>query len=285
MKKLLFTTSYSIISYNTEKVGLKSLDPECIHEWSSSPKNKFELWQHHRLWLVDKLQGTAHVKTTFGEFDLEEHKCYFIPAATLIETSINGVMIQTHLEFLINSLSFDFTRFTLFNPISENFITVKTLLKNFITIGNYVQPITNESNSVLAIILSFFNIVPSKQSTDPFFIKVLTYIEENVTTKCSTKDLALHFGYTTSFFCTKFKDIFKMSPQQFILEKKIDYSKILLLTTNKTINEISKICGFSDPLYFSRVFKKRTRFSPTTFKSTFMKVRNSSRGTKNNKLT
>ena len=40
----------------------------------------------------------------------------------------------------------------------------------------------------------------------------------------------------------------------------------LLHSTNLTITEIAQSCGFNDPLYFSRIFKKKYNTSPTQFR-------------------
>jgi AraC-like DNA-binding protein len=38
-----------------------------------------------------------------------------------------------------------------------------------------------------------------------------------------------------------------------------------------SISAVSEACGFSDPLYFSRVFKKRFGKSPVAYRKEFVK--------------
>ena len=40
----------------------------------------------------------------------------------------------------------------------------------------------------------------------------------------------------------------------------------LLNDVDKSINEISSIVGYSDPLYFSRIFKSVTGMAPTRYR-------------------
>jgi len=51
-----------------------------------------------------------------------------------------------------------------------------------------------------------------------------------------------------------------------IHEYVIEEAKLLFSTSNKTVSEISDIHGFEYPNYFSRLFKKKTRLSPTEYR-------------------
>ena len=60
------------------------------------------------------------------------------------------------------------------------------------------------------------------------------------------------------------------TPIDFLLEKKIEYAKILLtsygMDGSMYIKEIAFMAGFSDPYYFSKVFKKLTGVSPRQYR-------------------
>ena len=57
-----------------------------------------------------------------------------------------------------------------------------------------------------------------------------------------------------------------MSPKQYILEKKIARAKEFLDATEASILEISNSVGFLDPLYFSRIFKKKVGVGPEEYR-------------------
>jgi len=42
-------------------------------------------------------------------------------------------------------------------------------------------------------------------------------------------------------------------------------AKALLRSQDMTVSEISARLGFQDPAYFSRIFKKKTGFSPSAY--------------------
>ncbi len=57
------------------------------------------------------------------------------------------------------------------------------------------------------------------------------------------------------------------TPYNYLLNNKIEIAKQLLTNTSLSVSEISDRLSFSDPHYFSRIFKKKTGFSPTYYKT------------------
>jgi len=53
----------------------------------------------------------------------------------------------------------------------------------------------------------------------------------------------------------------------FLIEYRIERAKEMLLEPGAAIKQVSAACGYSDPNYFSRLFKKATGLTPTAFSS------------------
>lgn len=51
--------------------------------------------------------------------------------------------------------------------------------------------------------------------------------------------------------------IYRTTPMQFITSIRITNAQMLLETTNYAVNEIARIVGYDNPLYFSRLFHKQ----------------------------
>lgn len=84
------------------------------------------------------------------------------------------------------------------------------------------------------------------------------------------RELCKASGLEYAYFSELFKKAYQMSPVEFVTNMKIDYAKELLATNRYSVTEISKLCGFNDVFYFSKVFKKKTGFSPTKYPISFI---------------
>lgn len=82
--------------------------------------------------------------------------------------------------------------------------------------------------------------------------------------------LAQHCGFSKDYFRHLFKQIYGVSPTQYIANQKIILIKDRLLSSNKSIKEISLLSGFYDENYFSRFFKKHTGLTPNEFRKKYM---------------
>ena len=74
-------------------------------------------------------------------------------------------------------------------------------------------------------------------------------------------------GYSPSHFRKLFKAATGQPPLSYFNHMKIEYAKTLLRQGGKqvSVHEIAESAGFSDPLYFSRLFRQYTGTSPSVF--------------------
>ncbi|MBQ4145976.1 MAG: helix-turn-helix transcriptional regulator [Clostridia bacterium] len=96
---------------------------------------------------------------------------------------------------------------------------------------------------------------------------VIEYIDKNFDKELSLKNLAGIINCDEYRLCRLFKKILKTSVVNYINFTRISHAQNMLLDSNKTITEIALSCGFSSVQYFNRVFKKRMKCSPKTFKA------------------
>lgn len=85
---------------------------------------------------------------------------------------------------------------------------------------------------------------------------------------------------SVNWFIRNFKKYTGSTPMQFIVGIRINNAQMLLETTTYSINEISKIVGYDNQLYFSRLFHKWKGYSPREYRKlkTNMKSTKRSRG-------
>lgn len=95
--------------------------------------------------------------------------------------------------------------------------------------------------------------------------EVLTYIKDNLESDLNTKALSEKFGYSEEHFCRLFKESTKVTPTNYIKINRLNKAVNLLSTTDYSIGEISALCGFNEPNYFTRCFKAHFGKSPTEY--------------------
>jgi two-component system response regulator YesN len=82
----------------------------------------------------------------------------------------------------------------------------------------------------------------------------------------TTYSIARQFHISQSYLCHIYKSIEKNSINNVITQLRIERAAGLLHTGDLSINEISRMVGYSDAHYFTRVFKKIKGLSPSDFK-------------------
>ena len=92
------------------------------------------------------------------------------------------------------------------------------------------------------------------------------YIHENYKDPIVIRDLAEKYHMTYNWFIRCFKDFTGTSPQAYLTDIRLEKAKDLLSNAPFQIGEIAELVGYSDPLYFSRIFKKKTGCSPKEYK-------------------
>lgn len=82
----------------------------------------------------------------------------------------------------------------------------------------------------------------------------------------SVKDYARISNLSVYRFIHKFNEYTGLSPMEYLMRIRIDKAKEYLTGSSLNIKEISSIVGYENPLYFSRVFKKKAGVSPSEYR-------------------
>ena len=141
----------------------------------------------------------------------------------------------------------------------------------------YIRRIKRKQRETLEAYLNLMeSITPSPEMApttntteiDPTLQRVMDFIEQNIgNAEATVGDMAAAAATSRSGLQRKLKQAMGITPQDLIREARIKHACQLLRQSDKTIAEVAYACGFADPKYFSRCFKKSVGQSPTDFKN------------------
>ena len=95
---------------------------------------------------------------------------------------------------------------------------------------------------------------------------ILNYIEEHYYEDITIDELS-KIGLMNKLKLTRyFNEYLKCPPKKYLFNYRINKAKTLLLQTNHKVNEIAFSVGYSNPLYFSTIFRQETGLSPREFR-------------------
>lgn len=254
---------------------------KCPHD-----ESKTHVWWHNNFFAY-VLAGETVMKTPQGEYNIKSGDCVFAKKGSIItygdshdefcellvfvpDSFIRSV-IQKHkiplvaervgkqsdtilplsadnvlLSYFHSLLSY----FPLPSPPSATLLRLKfeELIVNILSAGNHL-PLRCYFNEVCLC---------SKPS-------IKEIMEANFFCNLSLDEFARLCARSLSTFKTEFQTVFQTTPGKWLQEKRLEYSRYLLETTNDSVDEICNLSGFENRSHFIRVFKNRYGFTPGKF--------------------
>lgn len=154
-----------------------------------------------------------------------------------------------------------------FEPVTkepEIVQSVKEILRLHET-GDAVSDIIAVGEIYRLIGLLFKHCLSSEQTLSPDsgrFKAILDFVNQSFCDNISSSTLSRRFGYDETYFCRRFKAVTGLSPMIYIRILRLEKAKKLIKGGNITLSDVAVSCGFSDPGYFSRCFKKHFGVTP-----------------------
>jgi transcriptional regulator GlxA family with amidase domain len=112
------------------------------------------------------------------------------------------------------------------------------------------------------------NAVKSAQEKkrETYLEQAIQYMNVHMSGSISLTELANHVGVSKQHLIFLFNSETGVTPIEYFLRLKIQRAGHLLDLTEMSIKEVSSTVGISDPYYFSRLFKKISGFSPSSYR-------------------
>ena len=259
MKESIFDTgTYSVVAAVNCEVG---------NEWNFVKwDNNHPQIQYHRLYFLT--EGSATLRLYDRDIELTAGNVYFAPAFSIKESRIDGKMNKYYIHFQSGSAFLSLYRY-----LSDKYSTPATEQTEYLfktVTENYNDDSVSARFKVqgaMNLILSDF--VSELTSSVPDLVKfdeVLKYIEANYKNRITLEELASIMNISTMYFSNYFKRVFRISPKQYVLNKRLTESQRLLLEGRMSVKEIAYEVGFENANYFSEFFSQKVGISALKFR-------------------
>lgn len=248
---------------------LSGAETLCGNDWSSGSKMQSD--EFNRLYCV--LEGKAIIEGNRGRMVLEPGYIYLIPGQYKFShncpESMQLLWVHFQLEFLpgLDVLQ-QFKPESFYQASKADIGNFKYMLSHLETPS---PKISIELSALLLRLLKPFmpddwQVIQPTPENEERLKPVLELLNNRYNQPFDLRATAKLVNMNPAYMSDLFRRTFGASPSRYLMNLRIRRAQNLLLTTDRRISDIATECGFEDPLYFSRIFRKRCRFSPRKFR-------------------
>lgn len=237
--------------------------------------------------IIFVVQGSVTIRINNDEICIREGEFFFLPPNTVFSLSgrdcenllvalLYDSSLLTHLKSG-NSLHFHLDKyrsilaenmFFFASPVSDLLSIVYELSKGSAT-KSYA--VLSKFYSMIAFFLDngLLTEIPTRTAqaeTHPQIDRLLSYIYDNYASAISLKDIAGTTHYSYTYLSALFKETVGIGFNEYLTTFRINRSLHYILRTDKSIGDISTLCGFLDAKAFIRSFKKIMGVSPAKYR-------------------
>ena len=155
-------------------------------------------------------------------------------------------------------------------------LLLRSSLSKIIQEKNGVLPFWERkcSNLTEGLLIRLAKVFHETQNTDTkqygeLLLGLRNYMQEHLEEEWSVARMAEEVGLSSSRFSVLYKKRFGRSPNEDLIEMRLEKAKLLLIATNRCLQDIAQTCGFQNEYYFSRVFKSRENVTPGNYRREF----------------
>lgn len=223
------------------------------------------------------LDGKGALEYDRQHRELETGDCFFIDCRSpysyqsdqdapweLVWVYFNGCTTEEYYKLFRAQLPF------VFHPLSTmKFVSqIQEILR--INAESYADTEVLTSELLVSLLTMLLTVNSIAEETDTVLQSklktILSYIDANFTAELRLDELANRFDISKYYLTREFKQAYGETIFQHIIGLRINYAKRLLRFTDKSVEEISALCGFNDQSYFSKQFKKAENITCLAFR-------------------
>jgi AraC-like DNA-binding protein len=204
---------------------------------------------------------------------LKEHEIAFIPANTEFHRIAEDFPTYYHISFHADAE----------HPFRRDLAPCKLSLpkEQAVPIFNSMErafPIPDNRELIIHLVERILteNYLFGKSPKEKFphmseeVLNTVRYMNRHLDEPLDIETLATRVYLSHSGLIWKFKRELGTTPSQYLILLRLRYAKQLLLNHPYNINEISEMCGYTNPFYFTNAFHRYAGMSPTEFRKYYL---------------
>ena len=96
--------------------------------------------------------------------------------------------------------------------------------------------------------------------------RAVRFIEENAGRRFHVREIAAALRLSPGYFSHAFKESFGRSAKAYIIERRLEHAKHLMVESAANLAQIAQACGFADQAHFSRTFNNWVGETPSRWR-------------------
>ncbi len=239
--------------------------------------DEFRLTSAKKSWdmLIMVLEGecTISFKEEQKTVTVSKNEIAFMPAGLEFERKVTKTLTCYNMEFFAQAdhpFYLSASRGKINIPPEQTEAIFESMKHAFFRSDNRVL-ITHILEHIFAENYLFGN--KSKAKARPFSkeIEIATrYMRNNLNKKIDMDELAKQVFLSHSGLIWKFRQELGTTPSNYLSMLRLQNAKSLLLNCPYSITQISEMCGYSNPYYFTNAFRRCWGMSPTEFRKYYL---------------
>ena len=262
------------LPFNVLVAGISEKNPDysnTIHPNGSS----FHYYQFEYV-----VSGQGSIEINNRTLNLSAGDFFFIRKneTRTIRTNKNDPMVKLYisakgepLDSILSAYNFNEDALVLKVDLKEQFDEIIEIIKTS------TESIPDICNRLSVIILQIIQKVHKQRKkvlsdrTQDVALRILDYIESNLNRNLTLDELCRQFFLGKTQLISVFKRKHRQTPLSYHQKRKIDVAKNYLRISGIKTADLAEFLGFSDAIYFSKVFKKHTGMTVREYKSAIKK--------------
>jgi AraC family transcriptional regulator len=114
-------------------------------------------------------------------------------------------------------------------------------------------------------VFSLSEIAPQKGLPPRQLQRAIDYIKSHLHENLQLAKIAEVTGFSTTYFCTLFRQSVGVTPHQYVLQQRIERAKLLLQQSQLELADIAIQCGFANQSHFTRHFRQIVGVTPKIY--------------------